>query len=566
MLNTFALHQISKPFSLSSPPVPMLYPPHLLRPFSLHFGANVTKYRALFAQLRLPRLCSAMAEMPELMDYLERLKNYERIGVPRGAGTESDDGFDLGRMRRLLGRLGDPHAHFKSIHIAGTKGKGSVAAFISNILRNEGYKVGTYTSPHMLTIRERISIGREGEPVSANLLNNLFLQVKGKIDESVASENGALSHFEVFTALAFLVFSHETVDVAVVEAGLGGARDATNVIRSSELAFSIITSIGKEHLEALGGSLQSIAMAKSGIIKEGRPVVIGGPLEPDIERIIREKAQLLDSPVLSVCHPGVSCSQKQYQVDYERPVQICDIGIEMHNNMEINLQGLKLQMLGIHQLRNAVMATCAALCLRNQGLIVSNESIRAGLEQTCLQGRMQFLTKREASSIGADNISLLIDGAHTEASAKGLSEVIEAVHQDHPLALVVAMASDKDHFSFAKQLLSGRKPDVVLLTEVTVAGGKSRSISALDLKDIWMKAAQDVGIDIFDLDVISPELEEVPNTSRPVFAVCSNTPIRNIIAVASKLIQTRGKRDESGLVCVTGSLHLVSSLLSILHL
>ncbi|KAJ3701108.1 hypothetical protein LUZ61_004813 [Rhynchospora tenuis] len=571
MLKTFSLHQNSRPLSLPSPQVPMLYPPNLLRPFSLHFGTNVTKYRALFTQLRLPRLCSAMAgggddmaEMPELMDYLERLKNYERIGVPRGAGTESDDGFDLGRMRRLLGRLGDPHTHFKSIHIAGTKGKGSVAAFISNILRKEGYKVGTYTSPHLLTIRERISIGREGKPVPANLLSNLFQQVKGKIDDSVASENGTLSHFEVFTALAFLVFSHEMVDVAVVEAGLGGARDATNVIRSSELALSIITSIGKEHLEALGGSLQSIAMAKSGIIKEGRPVVIGGPLEPDIELIIRERAQLLDSPVLSTCHPGVNCSLKQYQVDYERPVQICDIGIKMQNDMEIDLRGLKLQMLGNHQLRNAVMATCAALCLRNQGLIISNESIRAGLEQTCLQGRMQFLTKREASAIGADNISLLIDGAHTEASAKGLSEVIKAVHQDYPLALVVAMASDKDHFSFAKQLLSGRKPDVVLLTEVTIAGGKSRSISALDLKDVWIKAAQDVGIDIFDLGVISPEVE-VPNTSRPVFAVCSNTPIINIITVALKLIQTGGKRDDSGLVCVTGSLHLVSSLLSVLH-
>ncbi|XP_078174692.1 folylpolyglutamate synthetase family protein isoform X3 [Carex rostrata] len=487
----------------------MLYPTNLFRPFSLHSGFNRTRYRALFAPLRLPRLFSAMvgggdhgAEMAELVEYLEGLKNYERIGVPRGAGTESDDGFDLGRMRRLLSRLGDPHTRFKSIHIAGTKGKGSVAAFISNILRKEGYKVGTYTSPHIMTIRERISIGKEGKPIPADLLSNLFQQVKGKIDDSVASENGALSHFEVFTALAFHVFSHEMVDIAVIEAGLGGARDATNVIRSSELALSIITSIGKEHLEALGGSLQSVAMAKSGIIKEDRP--------------------------------------------------------------EIDLRDLKLQMLGSHQLRNAVMATCAALCLHNQGLTVSKESIRSGLEQTRLQGRMQFLTKREASAIGVDNISLLIDGAHTEASAKGLSEVIEAVHHDRPLALVVAMASDKDHLSFARQLLSGRKPDLVLLTEVNIAGGKSRAISAVYLKEIWIQAAQDIGIDVFDLGVISPELEEVPDRSRPVFAVCSNAPIKDQITLSSKLIQAREKRYEPGLVCVTGSLHVGSSLLSVL--
>ncbi|XP_078174689.1 folylpolyglutamate synthetase family protein isoform X1 [Carex rostrata] len=549
----------------------MLYPTNLFRPFSLHSGFNRTRYRALFAPLRLPRLFSAMvgggdhgAEMAELVEYLEGLKNYERIGVPRGAGTESDDGFDLGRMRRLLSRLGDPHTRFKSIHIAGTKGKGSVAAFISNILRKEGYKVGTYTSPHIMTIRERISIGKEGKPIPADLLSNLFQQVKGKIDDSVASENGALSHFEVFTALAFHVFSHEMVDIAVIEAGLGGARDATNVIRSSELALSIITSIGKEHLEALGGSLQSVAMAKSGIIKEDRPVVIGGLLEPDIEVIIRERARLLHSPVLSAFHPCISSSLKQYRMEYEIPVQICDIHMEIKNHMEIDLRDLKLQMLGSHQLRNAVMATCAALCLHNQGLTVSKESIRSGLEQTRLQGRMQFLTKREASAIGVDNISLLIDGAHTEASAKGLSEVIEAVHHDRPLALVVAMASDKDHLSFARQLLSGRKPDLVLLTEVNIAGGKSRAISAVYLKEIWIQAAQDIGIDVFDLGVISPELEEVPDRSRPVFAVCSNAPIKDQITLSSKLIQAREKRYEPGLVCVTGSLHVGSSLLSVL--
>jgi dihydrofolate synthase len=118
------------------------------------------------------------------------------------------------------------------------------------------------------------------------------------------------------------------------------------------------------------------------------------------------------------------------------------------------------------------------------------------------------------------------------------------------------------HLALYSFKLSGRKPDVVLLTEINIAGGKSRAISAIDLKEIWIKAAQDAGIDILDLGVFSSELEEVPDRSQPVFAVCLNTPIKNLILLASKLIQTREKRDEAGLVCVTGSLHLVSSLLS----
>jgi folylpolyglutamate synthase/dihydropteroate synthase len=138
-------------------------------------------------------------QLGEFYEYMERLRNYERSGVPRGAGTDSDDGFDLGRMRRLLRRLGDPHTHFPAVHIAGTKGKGSTAAFLSNIMREQGYNVGCYTSPHLLTIRERISVGQSGGPVSAELLRDLFGHAKEAIGQSIESEDGALTHFEVFS-------------------------------------------------------------------------------------------------------------------------------------------------------------------------------------------------------------------------------------------------------------------------------------------------------------------------------------------------------------------------------
>lgn len=226
-------------------------------------------------QLESKQCLSSYTEEPELegfSQFIDSLKNYEKSGVPKDAGTDSDDGFDLGRMKRLMTRLGNPLSKFKSVHIAGTKGKGSTAAYLSNILRSEGYSVGCYTSPHMLSIRERMSVGKMGKPVSSNALNCLFHSIKRSLNEAIVLENGCLSHFEVLTAVAFALFAQENVDIAIIEAGLGGARDATNVISSSELDASIVTTIGEEHLAALGGSLESIAMAKAGIIKHGRPV------------------------------------------------------------------------------------------------------------------------------------------------------------------------------------------------------------------------------------------------------------------------------------------------------
>ncbi|URE42170.1 Mur ligase middle domain [Musa troglodytarum] len=527
--------------------------------------------------------CAVVPDEPELgefLDYMEKLKNYETVGVPQGAGTDTDDGFDLGRMRRLLQRLGNPHKQFKAVHIAGTKGKGSTASFISNILREEGYSVGCYTSPHLLSTRERISVGRSGDPVSASLLKKVFCEVKEIIDQSVEQEKGALTHFEVFTALAYLLFSEERVDIAVIEAGLGGARDATNVICSTELAASVITSIGEEHLAALGGSLESIAMAKSGIIKHGCPVyalccdssllmsqvVIGGPFESHIECIIRHKASLMKSMVISACDPGIRKTLKWLRMEEDgKPSQTCDIFITLPN--------VNLHLLGAHQLQNAVTAACTALCLRDQGWVISEKSIRAGLEKTRLLGRSQFLTQMELSSIGLSGTTILIDGAHTEASAKGLAEVIRMVQPDGVLAFLVAMASDKDHLAFARQLLSGRRPELILLTEVSIAGGRSRIALASTLKEAWTKALLESGADFVDTRIMDDEkaIEDhgscsliTSDPNKMMLASCENASIVDSVKLADQLLKSRS-RDQPALIVVTGSLHVVSSLLAALH-
>ncbi|XP_058100229.1 dihydrofolate synthetase isoform X2 [Magnolia sinica] len=494
------------------------------------------------------------SKMQDFLDYMENLKNYERMGVPKGGGTDSEDGFDLGRMRRLMECLGNPHSNFKAVHIAGTKGKGSTAAFLSNILREEGYSVGCYTSPHLWSIRERISLGRSGDVVSAEALNSHFLQVKEILDQSIELENGTLSHFE---------------------AGLGGARDATNVLRSTELAAAVITTIGEEHLAALGGSLESIAMAKSGIIKHGRPLVMGGPFKPHIERILRHKASLMSSPVISACDPGIQSIIKDFKRNVDESFQSCDIHIQVEKDMQlfIELFNVKLHMLGDHQLQNAITATCSALCLRDQGWRVSEKSIRAGLEHTYLPGRSQFLTRKEAETVGLSGVSVLIDGAHTEASAKCLADIIKMAYPDAPLVLVVAMACDKDHLAFARQLLSGRRPEVIMLTEVSIAGSKTRTTSASSLKEAWVQAAEELGVDFSDIGVGGHEklLDDQRSCStgplkcNPVLMIrCEMASVTDSMKVANQLLKSRAK-DQSGLIVVTGSLHIVSSVLASLN-
>ncbi|EMS59059.1 Folylpolyglutamate synthase [Triticum urartu] len=375
------------------------------------------------------------AQLGGFLEYMDMLRNYERSGVPRGAGTDSDDGFDLGRMRRLLRRLGDPHTHYPSVHIAGTKGKGSTAAFLSNIMREQGYNVGCYSSPHLLTIRERISVGQHGGPVSAASLRDLFDLAKEAIDESIESENGSLTHFEVFTALSFLLFSRENVDVAIVE------------------------------------------------------VVIGGPFSTDIEQIIRDRAFLTQSPVISACDTGVRSITRCIGRDYAKPYQSCDIVVKISGNMplSVELHDVKLQLLGGHQRQNAVTASCTALCLRELG----------------------------------------------------------------------------------------RRPDVVLLTETGIAGGTARSMPASSLRDIWTGAALGQGIECVDIGAIAGN--KAPNVNidhlapaagtdkpAPMLIGCGAAPFsRDLMKAASRLLRRAvgGGAARGGLICVTGSMHMVASVL-----
>ncbi|XP_065868593.1 dihydrofolate synthetase-like isoform X2 [Euphorbia lathyris] len=493
-------------------------------------------------------------ELQDFMDYMDALKNYEKLGIPNGAGTDSDDGFDLRRMRRLMDRLGNPQSKFKAIHIAGTKGKGSTAAFLSNILRAEGYSVGSYTSPHIVTIRERMSMGKLGQPVSAKKLNCHFRLIREKLDEAILVENGGLSHFEVLTAIAFSLFAHENIDIAIIEAGLGGARDATNIISSSGLAASIITTIGKEHLMALGGTLEGIAMAKAGIIKHGRPLVLGGPFLPHIEQILRDKASLMCAPVVSASESGIKTAIKGLGSFSGRPCQLCDIIIQVRKDFQlfIELSDIKMRMIGSHQLQNAATAACAALCLRSQGL-----------ENTYLLGRSQFLASKEAELLGLPGATILLDGAHTKESAKALMDTIHMTFPDAQLVLVVAMASDKDHVAFAKEFLFDKHLEAVFLTEAKIAGGKSRTTKAPLLKDYWVQASQELGVNTEQF--LNSEGIDLAKEREGRIILAAMESLEASMRSANEFLRGRRSGKQSSIVVVTGSLHIVSSVLARLH-
>ncbi|KAK4487342.1 hypothetical protein RD792_006044 [Penstemon davidsonii] len=530
---------------------------------------NFANSRTLLDSPRRPfsTTLSDNSELKELMEYLNKLKNYEKSGVPVGAGTDSGDGFDLDRMRRLLQHLGNPQSKFKAVHIAGTKGKGSTAAFLSSILRAEGYSVGCYTSPHIQTIRERITLGRTGKPVSAKALISHFQKTKENLDTAVELEKGQLSHFEVFTAIAFSLFAEEKVDFAVIETGLGGARDATNVISSSDLATSIITNIGEEHLSALGGTLESIAVAKSGIIKYGRPLVLGGPFLPHIETILRDKALYMCSPVVSASDSGNKSVLRGFSRACDLPRQLCDIQllIERDLSLFIELFDVKLRLLGSHQLQNAATATCAALCLRHQGWSLSDASIRAGLECAVLLGRSQFLTSKEAEMLGLPGATILLDGAHTKESAQALVNMIKMTFPESRLVLVVAMANDKDHLGFARPLLSAGCLEAVYFTEVDIAGDSSRTTSASLLKDSWIQASKEMGINFLDCNT-----EEYESLGDQYFKSAQKTGCESILFVEGSLaaamrfgneILRNKSKSQCGIAVVTGSLHIVSAVL-----
>lgn len=295
-------------------------------------------------------------------------------------------------------------------------------------------------------------------------------------------------------------------------------------------------------------------------------VILGGPFLPHIEDIIRAKAFSMCSPVMSASDSGNKSRIRGFSRVNAEPSQSCDILIQIDKDepSSIELHDVHLSMLGHHQLQNALTATCAALCLRDQGWRISDSFIRTALENTQLLGRSQFLKKEDTEALGIPSSMALLDGAHTQESAKALADTISMACQGSKLVAVVAMASDKDHLGFARALLSGLPLEAVFLTEVNIAGDKCRTASALLLKDSWSKVCMDLGIEFVHIETIdnlhSLDASVNPSLNSSKLILTADSSIPNCLKAAHRILKAR-TGEQSGMIVVTGSLHIVSSVL-----
>ena len=346
--------------------------------------------------------------MTELNDPISIvLEKYERFGID----------LSLERIQIVLERLGNPQHSVSIIHVTGTNGKGSVCAYLASVLGAAGYRVGRYTSPHLVDWNERIYLNNQ--PVgTARLLSTL-----GEVEQ--ACQDVRLTQFEVITAAAWVLFA-ESVDVAVIEVGLGGRLDATNVC--DRPLVSIITSISLEHWQQLGSTLAKIAYEKAGIIKPDCPVVVGS-LPPEAMEVIQLKADQLQSPLIQ---PAIA----QW---VESPDSASDSAWAMAENISY-----PVVLNGDIQLQNSALAIAALVSLRDQGWTLSDEAIQLGMAATQWPGRLQWTTWQGKK--------LLIDGAHNPAAAQTLRHYVDSleVTQVH---WVMGMLSAKDHREIFESLL-----------------------------------------------------------------------------------------------------------------
>lgn len=363
-------------------------------------------------------------------DYLAALQlirdrgNYERgyITNPRSGPVGPELG--LLRTRALLDELGSPDRAYPIAHVAGSKGKGSTSAFVAGIGKSAGYRTGLSTSPHLHTFRERIAI--DGVPVDETVFAALAFETAAAIArlERQRPELGEVTAFELLTVMALLVFAEQSCELAVIEVGLGGTYDSTNVVTP---AVAVITRLDLEHTQILGDTIESIAANKAGIIEPGIPVVTA-PQEPAALAVIEETAARRGAPLLVAGD------------DFDTIGAWRDFSWSGPNR---SLDHLRTGMAGPHQMENASLAIAAWDCLIEQGLSASNEAIQTGLASTALPGRFERVT--------AGGRTWILDGAHTPVAAAALAtEVLDELGS--PIPAIVGLLSDKHPAPFLEAL------------------------------------------------------------------------------------------------------------------
>jgi dihydrofolate synthase/folylpolyglutamate synthase len=396
--------------------------------------------------------------------------NYEQV-VPQPGDLKLD------RMRSLLERLGNPHQKLRIVHVAGSKGKGSTSAMLAAILQRAGYRTGLFTSPHLCRVEERVQVN--GEPISTEELTVLLNEIRdatgapaGSAAQRGAKPSLSPTFFEVATALGFMHFVRRRVDVAVMEVGLGGRFDSTNVCQPE---VAVIISISLDHVRQLGDRLASIAMEKAGIIKPGVPAV-SGATAPEARTVIEAACRERRAPL------------QQLGVDFDYAYTPGRVANESNGGtlstpprVQVTIRHyrspvMNLQLLGRHQAANAAVAVACVECLRKKGWQIPDEALAWGLANVHWPARLEVVQRQPMT---------VLDCAHNVASAEALVETLQTSFTSARRLLVFASSNDKDiagifralapHFSHAFLTRFGNSP---------------RSVSPQDLAELLKRSAQ----------------------------------------------------------------------------
>ncbi len=429
-------------------------------------------------------------DFPAAIDYILSFADYERM--PRSAVV-----FNLRRIERLLAKLNHPQNTAKSVHIAGTKGKGSTAAMLASILKQSGYRTGLYTSPHLLSIRERIQV--DGQQISEDEFARLAARIKPKVEAvNTSGDLGELTTYEILTALAFMYFQDRGVAYQVLETGLGGRLDATNVVQPE---VCVITSISYDHMDVLGNTLAEIAREKAGIIKPGS-IVVTAPQIPEAMNVLEDVCR---QQAVKLVRVGNDVSWQRKSISPER--QSFQLrGLKGDYNIEVPL-------LGEHQLENAATAITAAEALAGRGAVITAEAITSGIAGVNWPGRLQVLRRKPW---------VIVDGAHNGDSVRRLVAALRQYFTFEKAVVIFGASSDKNIAAMAAELKAF--PDRVIAT----SSHHPRAVAVEQL------------VEEFSRENIIPEVSA------------------NVAPAVEKALSSAGPDD---LVCATGSLFLVAEVM-----
>ena len=419
-----------------------------------------------------------MLTYPETIDYLFAL---HRFGVKLG----------LEAITNLLQRLDHPQRKYATLHIGGTNGKGSTAAMVASMLQAGGYRVGLYTSPHLIDFRERIRV--QGKDISESHVCDLTAHIR-----HVADHLGPLTFFEVTTAMAFQYFVNQKVDIAVIEVGLGGRYDATNVLNPLGV---LITGIGFDHERYLGHTLPEIAREKAGIIHHHVPVVLG-EMTDEVKSVFEETARKYEAPLY------------RYGEDFS----ISDITQSdfTYLGCRIRISGLQTNLLGRHQIQNAGYALALLESAVAQRFPLSVDAVKSGLQQVRWKGRLEIVQY---------DPMVILDGAHNPLGARVLFDFLQSQLHDCParkIIVVLGMMSDKPHAEYVQVLFP--LIDTLIITQPRM----NRTATIHELR----QAVPEGDANIYTI-------------ADPWKAYC----------------QAHNVARSSDLICVTGSLYLVGEVL-----